>query len=411
MVYVEPHSRTTTDPEIGKLKKDLEKSRADTELFKKETQELQERVHKSANDMQASEERVYRAEREIRRLQSLLEKKNVRLQQAIQDSEDKTNEFAALQKRHYNIEALLKARSAELQDAQQYLSKVDNIPDADVHRAVEQLNAEIFQMAAQIADTLTFDNYPNLDFANPMVEGTQLEGILGLAVIQSLKCSRHKDDPICVQIALQACMTVFSSWIIETWDFSSHRDKGFLGILYAALNEKESRNVAGRWRVLTRSHIKSLLPPEPELARWLQDILIRNISDIIRTTGLQQPPQEMAEALQSVHGEQMCSIIGLCLGLRVATGEQILSRDFEILVVDPGVSFDVELMQDAFCGGAVGKSEASKTNILCMTELGLRRVEKNANGQLYHTILLKPKVALETVIRDLGELGLSKMKI
>ncbi|GBE79273.1 predicted protein [Sparassis crispa] len=405
---IDARSFTTTDLEIYNLKKQLERLRAETEFYKKETQKLRGHAHRSAVEIQATGERLYGAKCEIRRLQTCQEETEAAHQQVVQDSDSKTHELIALQKKHHAIEALLRIHSVELQDAQQYLSKVDNVPDADVLHAIQKVNAEVFHMAAQLAESLKFDNHCPVDFCNQLEEGTQLEGRLGLTLVQSRKCLGHQDDPICVQIALQGCMTMFSNWVIETWDFLNYTDKGPFGNVYASLNEKETQNVAGRWRVLTRSHIKSLLPKEPEVARRLQNLLIYNISEVLHTAGLRQRPQEMEEALERIHGEQMGSVIRLCLGLRTATGEHILSRDIETLVVEPGVSFDVEQMQDAFNGVDI---EKGRTAVLCVTELGLRCVEKDGNGKMHRTTLLKPKVALETMVRELGELGFSDLKI
>jgi len=82
-------------------------------------------------------------------------------------------------------------------------------------------------------------------------------------------------------------------------------------------------------------------------------------------------------------------------------GEDVTSGDLEILAVPPGTAFDPSSMEDVYNEGALTRSGG--TRVLCTTDLGLRKkVRVGTTGerekQWAVIILLKPKVALESVV-------------
>ena len=97
-------------------------------------------------------------------------------------------------------------------------------------------------------------------------------------------------------------------------------------------------------------------------------------------------------------------IIQLCLQLREYIGEHVSSSDFVLLCPRPGVDFNAQLMHDAYGGPEGGKG--AKTEVLYITELGLRRREKVAKpapGQpsVVEAVPAKAGVFLTTSISEL----------
>ena len=78
------------------------------------------------------------------------------LQRLCAEHSDTLRELDALRLAHQHMQSLLDTRTTELRDAQAYLSKADKIAHAEVQRMVENLNAQVFQLAALVTDSFTF---------------------------------------------------------------------------------------------------------------------------------------------------------------------------------------------------------------------------------------------------------------
>ena len=87
--------------------------------------------------------------------------------------------------------------------------------------------------------------------------------------------------------------------------------------------------------------------------------------------------------------------------------EDTTSRDFEVMAVLPATAFDATTMEDSYDDGELTKAGGNKiTKVLCATDLGLRkktRVGMTGEKQWETKILLKPKVALESVVDIMDE--------
>lgn len=131
--------------------------------------------------------------------------------------EEGARELQHLRTKCGNMESLLEVRSAELRDAQTYLTKADTISYADVQRMVEGLNGQMFQLAALVSDGHAFsDNRVNAADIQAAYEYT--ERWIGQPAANLLVSTSHEDDPVWVQMGLQAVAAMFASWTIEAWD-------------------------------------------------------------------------------------------------------------------------------------------------------------------------------------------------
>ena len=115
--------------------------------------------------------------------------------------------------------ALLDTRSAELNDAQAYLSKLDDIADSDVLQLVSGINSRIFQATSNIANAFQprYDEQKGEQVSEEAA--ARLRGLLSDDVLLALRSLHHTDDPLVVQIALQAATASHSKWLCTTWDF------------------------------------------------------------------------------------------------------------------------------------------------------------------------------------------------
>ncbi|EKM53483.1 uncharacterized protein PHACADRAFT_259902 [Phanerochaete carnosa HHB-10118-sp] len=95
------------------------------------------------------------------------------------------------------------------------------------------------------------------------------------------------------------------------------------------------------------------------------------------------------------------AVVDAAIKLRAAIGEDVISCDFETILIHPGDAFDAASMVDAFEGA--NAAGVNSKNVLCTSGLGLRRCKKvkmdgDANAQWEVTVLQKPQVVLQSAI-------------
>lgn len=166
-------------------------------------------AEESRSEMQA------RYRQRLRRAEETIQRQN-------QSISDLQQEIVGLQHHLAASEALLQTRTAELQDAQTYLTLTDTHSHADILRLVEDINNTVFQSSAAIADALVdisrWEDKHARDY--DMTTGTRDKVVhdLGEPLVVLLESRDHSRDPICIQIALQAYMTHFARWLATTWN-------------------------------------------------------------------------------------------------------------------------------------------------------------------------------------------------
>lgn len=138
--------------------------------------------------------------------------------QSLQAENDETlRELQSLRTAHQNMESLLETRSSELRDAQAYLSKTDKISHAEVQRKVNGLNTQSFQLAALVADSFSYGK-GRVHGDELQIAYEQVEQCIGQPAANLLLSTLHQDDPMWVQMGLQAVATLAAAVIIDSWD-------------------------------------------------------------------------------------------------------------------------------------------------------------------------------------------------
>jgi hypothetical protein len=85
-------------------------------------------------------------------------------------------------------------------------------------------------------------------------------------------------------------------------------------------------------------------------------------------------------------------------GIAQICKEEIMSTNFDIVMIEAGKSFDERVMLDAF-----GEYGMSHGEVLATTELGLRRMTRRGNSgreddrTVEQQLLVRPKVILDSV--------------
>ena len=131
-------------------------------------------------------------------------------------AETATGQLQTILSLHKNTKDLLELRTNELTHAQTFLSRTDNVSHAQVLGMVEKLNDLSFQLASRIVDSTTF---PANSRSRSSDGQASIKPLLGEALTELLVFERHDEDPILMQVALQAVISNVSSELIRKWNF------------------------------------------------------------------------------------------------------------------------------------------------------------------------------------------------
>ncbi|KAJ3549793.1 hypothetical protein NM688_g5143 [Phlebia brevispora] len=190
----------------------------------------------------------------------------------------------------------------------------------------------------------------------------------------------------------------FSSWISSSYSFMHEHDQ-VLDETYKYLMNAETQTILGRWRALTHKYAKQGMP---NLTDELTKMLVTDVRNLLIVAGY---PLGQVDALIARKRNSFRSIVEAAIAFRRAIGEEIISCDFETILIHPGDAFDVAAMTDSF---EVAKKpirngdEAGARKVLCTAGLGLRRCKKvksdgEPGSQWEVSVLFKPEVVLDTV--------------
>ncbi|KZP28394.1 hypothetical protein FIBSPDRAFT_1039528 [Athelia psychrophila] len=292
----------------------------------------------------------------------------------------------------------------KLQGAQPFVTGTDSFSSpAEAMGLVQALNDDIFQLSAFMSDS--FQAATTETPADEDSKGVhhRIKGHLGDQLMVSLTSWPHTDDPTVLQMTLQCYLVQMSRQITSDWTFDG--SSPVLAKLYEQVRRSEDQAVARRWRALSRSHLRHLSTGGEDALSGIRKHVCGGLADILISAKCQSSPLGVVEALTSRFGERIYAIIDTALNIKRILGEEITSGDFEIVTCQAGVTFDPMLMEDA----ASDVPLYDERNILlCTTEMGFRRESWEVKGGQRAkevTLLLKPKVALESVLAQISSAG------
>jgi hypothetical protein len=152
-------------------------------------------------------------------------------------------ESSRLAMQNSQVLAMLGVRTLEREEAHAFAAKPDLVSDAVVLKMLEELNAEIFETAAYMADSFTFSikQTKTDDMRDAYSRATKM---LGSAMVLSLTSVRHDDDPLIVQIACQACMVECCRRIISSWCFDGSKAEEALPDIYSRIRKTGKSEVS-----------------------------------------------------------------------------------------------------------------------------------------------------------------------
>jgi hypothetical protein len=228
----EEKKRISVEDKLKKLELEHQVWAQDKSVMKTENTRLTNILKKASKEADETQVRLLQEQSEKEKVQqerSKLQEAHQKLQQdlsshqqllLIRETEKRAlkNELQALQTKFNDQTTLLNDRTRELRGAQAFLSTADTLSGAEVIRLVDELNQEIMQTAAFISDSFDFARKP--EHRDEIKEASaRTSELIGPAMTSLLGTVQHGEDPLLIQIALQAATVEFSRWIIMTWDF------------------------------------------------------------------------------------------------------------------------------------------------------------------------------------------------
>lgn len=126
------------------------------------------------------------------------------------------------------------------------------------------------------------------------------------------------------------------------------------------------------------------------LPRQIVDRMIKRLGDLLASCGVGNTVDN-ANDIHKHAGERLGAFFATARKLNKMIGENVVSEDLKVAVIQGGVVFDGEYMEDAY---ARAGARPVKRAVICTTDLGL--CSRRGTGGV-GKMLLKPKVALRDV--------------
>ncbi|KAG6816741.1 hypothetical protein H0H87_003330 [Tephrocybe sp. NHM501043] len=343
----------------------------------KEKKAVSEKLQITVEKLDVSERRNQELEEEVK---SLMERLKL-MKGQLHETESRRRRTARL----------FQDTASELHGTKYFLTKADAASDIDVVDLVDNLNAEIMQTSALMADALgdvAREKEPESTAASN--ERLFNRRALGDAMIHCLEVD-GKIDPMAIQLALQFCIVETCYVIVESWRPGDWRGDDALNQIYASLKKTVIQPVFGRWRSLARSQTNY-----QESHAAVYSYLHRRIKDILSFAGWPLHVQQNHEFL-SKFKDRIDFIVKLALRLHRTSSESMTSSELRTKVVYPKETFDYALMDEAFPDEMnMSMSEIQVSGVAGTTDLGLVR---SVGGE--SRTFRKPKVVLISALHAL----------
>lgn len=175
---------------------------------------------------------------------------------------------------------------------------------------------------------------------------------------------------------------------------------------YISPTSPEVQAVTGRWRAITFAHIKSLD------SQTFSDHILDMAIGLLCLCGWSLNSPRSKKAILSMQ-QMVKALERLWMQLKSATKEGITTADIDVFVIDFGRSYDPARMEDSYVDalsrsgtGSPIHSPTPDSRVLCTVGMGLQKtVMRRSDGmspERQIDVLLKPKVALESVLKTIA---------
>ncbi|KAI5888872.1 uncharacterized protein SCHCODRAFT_02512082 [Schizophyllum commune H4-8] len=283
-----------------------------------------------------------------------------------------------------------------------YMTRTDSWSGAQILQSVQDLNSEILQFAASAAELCPFGKSIGITSLTKSSAAALQDTTarLGSNMARILATKDHSQDPLLVQLAVQACVVTCIIRALSSFCIGfPQKGDTILSQLYSHIYVAEPQPTSSRWRSYAHRHIHSLYPTLTEYSvNEMTETIIRWTCDILTVAGTSDPHVSSREGLRSRFGDHIRRIARCVSRLEHVMREEIMSTNFDIVSVGYGDVFNGRIMADVF-----GDVSVSRGHVLATTELGLKCTTRrdgtgSDNGTIEQRLLLPPKVVSESVL-------------
>ncbi|KAG1737855.1 uncharacterized protein EDB91DRAFT_1054919 [Suillus paluster] len=253
-------------------------------------------------------------------------------------------------------------------------------------------------MAESMVDAFSFESSGARD-ENACAVVTRL---FGQTLTHYLVTKKHKDDPLLIQITFQSCFVQILEFVICSWTLSGDDASGIFTSTYERIRRGEAQAISGRWRALTSAYAHNNYE-ESQVIAAVTPHLVGRLSSIMLVAGCSAAPDVLHASVEKKLSDRIVLLFKLATQLNKIVMEEITSADLKPSTVPGGFAYSAEEMEDAYVDG---DPATGGVRVLCTTDLGLSRITRLATSgdkQWDIKLLLKPKVALETVVNSMDE--------
>ncbi|KAI0635572.1 hypothetical protein C8Q77DRAFT_578268 [Trametes polyzona] len=170
--------------------------------------------------------------------------------------------YTALRATYGDARQTIISQAEELASLKSFLSKTDDWSGAQLLQALADLNSEIIQLSASVAEEFSsslraHDHAPS---AAKERDREVVERALGPDMIRLLEDRLHAGDPTLVQFALQAWEVWCVSRVLDAFCYGlpMEVDEAFR-LIFEHMHREEPQPTTSRWRALTYKHAHTLL--------------------------------------------------------------------------------------------------------------------------------------------------------
>lgn len=327
--------------------------------------------------------------------------------------------FTERERRRNNGE--LKKLTKELAVAQRFLSTADSLSQAEVVRALEALNEEIFQLTSICADMIQVERKQFLDEKHRAHAHQLLAPYLGQGFLDTV-VPMELEDSLAMQIGWQGILAMWCSDLIQAWvvedsgaggtlnkdmrkihegvtSHSKEQHKRFF--IFIKSLKSDTQAVAGRWRSIAHEFSDSV---PPETRQELVSPVLLTLAALPLACGY-IPTQKSHEELLNAFKQRIGPLVDKCLRFRKMVGAEITSTNIQPYICDSGHTYDpksADLEYEDEKEGGLGQKQGV---IACSLGLGLYSCHKldapGGKATESREPIAKPRVILQGTLEEI----------
>ncbi|KAG2129865.1 uncharacterized protein EDB93DRAFT_1181291 [Suillus bovinus] len=267
----------------------------------------------------------------------------------------------------------------------------------EVVSALRKLNSDIHQDATIMAEYMA----ESFGFEKGKVNGNeetalfqQVGTTIGPGLVHFLGTKNHSEDPILIQIAFQTHIARYLCWLSTAWIASGGKER-----LGSTDQSNTTQTVTTAWSALSHILSKHLQFDDAQLCSATASKIIAGLADILLVAGCDGTRPQLCDALKQKFSEKVSLLAKSGMRINKVIANSI-DRGLDVVVIKPATLFDSTCMDDGYDDGEHDKNTMNN-RVLCPTDIGLRQRSKGPSSG--GRILLKPKIALESVVDNLDD--------